>query len=86
VTLLGNTKDNSFTGDCEGKVNYYRTCRKRIWRQVSLSVGAHWGKWGGVRLLGILRDSWWAAEGSILLCGSSVRGTWGGAPFLGIRN
>ena len=42
-----------------------------------------WGNLSIVRLLGILRDSWRAPEGEHLsLCRSSVRESWGGAPFL----
>jgi hypothetical protein len=29
---------SSFTGDFEGKMNYSGTCRKKLWRQVSLSL------------------------------------------------
>ena len=28
-------KEGSFTGDCEGKVNYYGTYRRKLWRQAS---------------------------------------------------
>jgi len=61
-TLLGYMEGGSFTGNFEGKVNYQGTRRRKLWRWVSLSVAAHWGTWGGVRLLGILKDSWRGLE------------------------
>ena len=54
--------------------------RGKLWRQVSLSVGAHWGT-RGVQWLGILERVGGLQIGSISLCGSSVRG----GSFLEIR-
>ena len=83
-TLLGNMEGGSFTGNFEGKVNYWGKCRRKLWKQVSLSVGAQLGNLGGVCLLGILRDSGRGLQKwSISLCGSSVRGTWRGGSFAG---
>jgi hypothetical protein len=40
-TLLVNMMGGSFTGDFEGKVNYQGMCKRKLWRWVSLSAGAH---------------------------------------------
>jgi len=51
---------------------------------VSLSVGVRWGTWGGVHLLGLLRDGERGLQiWSISLCGRSVRETWKGGSFTG---
>ena len=68
------------TGDFEGKVSYQGTCRRRLWRRASPSVGAPLGNLGGEgsvywELREIIGGLW---KWSICLCRSSVRGTWGG--------
>jgi hypothetical protein len=46
------------TKDFEGKVSYQGTCRRRLWKRASLSIGAPlWNLVGGVHLLGTLRDN-----------------------------
>ena len=46
-TLLGNMEGGSFTEHFEGKVNYYGKCRRKLRKQVFLSVGVCWGTWVG---------------------------------------
>ena len=71
-TMLGNLEGGSFTGDFE-----------RWMRRVSLSVGSHWGTWGGGSGYWELREF---TEGALCWLWSIslyVRGTWKGASLLG---
>ena len=51
-------KEGSFTGDFEREVRfcfYQGMCKRRLWKQASLSIGAPLGNLGGVCLLGTLK-------------------------------
>jgi len=47
---VGEYGRGSFTRDFEGKVNYQDVCRRRLWKQVTLSIGTPLGNlvWGSV--------------------------------------
>ena len=83
----GNTEGGSLTRDFEGKVRSgspppQGTCRSRLWRQLSLSVGAPLGWVSSYwELQEIVEGELW--KRGISLCGRSVKGTWRRAPLLG---
>jgi hypothetical protein len=66
-------KGGSFTRDVKGKMNYKGKCRRKLWKQVSLSMGARWETWR-VHLLGILIVKEDSTNGASLSAGA-VRGT-----------
>jgi hypothetical protein len=65
-TLLSEDGGAYLVGDFEGKMSYQGMCRRRLWKRVSLFVGAPMGNLGvgggEARLLEILRDSQRAPE------------------------
>ena len=46
-TLLGKHGVGSFTGDFEGKVNFFYqgVCKRRFWKRAVLSIGTTLGTW-----------------------------------------
>jgi hypothetical protein len=61
-----------------------RDLKKKLWKRASLSIGAHWGTWRRVHLLGTFRDSKRVLDKcSISLYGRSVSGTWREDSFTG---
>jgi len=52
-------KEGSFIGDLEREVRfcfYQGMCKRRLWKQASLSIGAPLGNLGDVRLPRTVRD------------------------------
>ena len=83
----GTWRGGYLTGDFERKVSYQGMCRRRLWKNLSLSMGAPLGNLeGGVHLLGTLRENRRRTpEMEHLSAGALLGEPGGGTPLLGIQ-